>query len=79
MCSGECWTDCVVAIDEAIRLGGKYNTRRVRYDGAFYVTHNGKRVGMDGALSRAVLDVASHVYGVCKDDDVAHNKMLKGY
>jgi hypothetical protein len=79
MCAGEGWTDCVIELDAAYRLGGKYNTRRVRYDGVFYVTVNRRRVAMDGALQRAVLDVASHVYGVSREEDVAHNKVLKGY
>lgn len=79
MCEGENWTDCVIELDAAYRLGGKYNTRRVRYDGAFYITVNARRICMTGELQRAVLDVAGHVYGVDKKNDVEHNKALKCY
>jgi hypothetical protein len=76
---GENWTDCVLILIDSIRLGGRYNSRRVRYDGAFYIMHNGRRVGIGGALALRVLDVASHVYGVDKQSDKIHNTTLKGY
>lgn len=77
--SGENWTDCLIAFVDAIRVGGAYNSRRVRYDGAFYIVHNGRRVGIGGALVFDVLDVAAHVYGVDAESDKIHNKTLKGY
>lgn len=79
MAAGEGWTDCIVALDDMIRLGGKHNTRRVRYDGRFYITHNGRRVYFADCVQLWVLDVAGHVYGVDRDSDVEHNKVLKGY
>lgn len=79
MAVGENWTDCVLQIDDAIRLGGKYNTRRVRYDGRFYITHNGRRVYIVGMLQLDVFEAVTHVYGINKDDDKKHNKTLKGY
>lgn len=77
--AGEGWTDCLLIFEDRIRLGGKYNSRRVRYDGAFYIMHNGRRVGIGGALVFDVLGVASHVYGVDAESDKIHNKTLKGY
>lgn len=77
--AGEGWTDCLLMFVDEIRLGGKYNSRRVRYDGAFYIMHNGRRVGIGGALVFDVLDVASHVYGIDAESDKIHNKRLKGY
>lgn len=77
--SGENWTDCVIDLAPEIRLGGQYNTRRVRYDGAFYIVYNTRRVQIGGEVALRVLDVAQHVYGVDADSDAAHNKMLKGY
>lgn len=79
MAAGEGWTDCIVEIDSAIRLGGKYNTRRVRYDGRLYITHNGRRVYVAGMLQLAVFECVTHVYGIDRESDVAHNKALKGY
>lgn len=79
MCEGEGWTDCVVELEGRIRLGGKYNTRRVRYDGRFYITHNKRRVYIAGMLQLDVFECVQHVYGVNRAEDVAHNKMLKGY
>jgi hypothetical protein len=76
---GEGWTDCLLHIVPEIRLGGRFNSRRVRYDGAFYIVVNGRRVPLDADVSASVLDVASHVYGVRKEDDNVHNKILKGY
>lgn len=77
--AGQGWTDCVLILVEQIRLGGKYNSRRVRYDGAFYITHNGRNVRLAGMLQLDVFDVVSHVYGACKESDKIHNKALKGY
>lgn len=77
--SGENWTDCLIVFVDAIRVGGAHNSRRVRYDGVFYVMHNGRRVQIGGALALHVLDVASHVYGVDAESDKMHNKTLKGY
>lgn len=57
-------TDCLLAFDR-IKAGGKYNTRRVRYDGRFYVEYGRSargRVYIAGALSWHVLDVVTRVY-----------------
>lgn len=77
--AGERWTDCVLVLDDAIRLGGKYNSRRVRYDGRFYITYRSRRVYLVGELAWQVWDVVQHVYGIDKDSDAEHNKLLKGY
>ena len=79
MCAGEGWTDCVLQIEDAIRLGGKYNARRVRYDGRFYITHNGRRVYIVGMLQLDVFECVGHIYGLDRQNDVMRNKMLKGY
>lgn len=76
---GENWTDCLIELIDQIRLGGKHNSRRVRYDGAFYIMHNGRRVQIGGELALHVLDVASHVYGLDAESDKLHNVSLKGY
>lgn len=76
---GEGWTDCLLMFVDAMRLGGKYNSRRVRYDGQFYITYNNVKRYVTGALVFDVLDVASHVYGVDAESDKMHNKVLKGY
>lgn len=76
---GEGWTDCLIVFVEAIRTGGKYNSRRVRYDGRFYITYNNVKRYVTGALVFDVLGVASHVYGIDAESDKAHNKSLKGY
>ena len=77
--AGENWTDCLIELVPEIRLGGRHNSRRVRYDGRFYITHNGRRVQIGGALVFDVLNVASHVYGIDAESDKMHNKRLKGY
>lgn len=77
--AGENWTDCLVMIRDDVRLGGRYNCRRVRYDGVFYVMHNGRRVPLSVELSGRVHSVACHVYGTDSDADKAHNRTLKGY
>lgn len=79
MAAGERWTDCIIELIEPIRLGGKYNTRRVRYDGRFYITHNRRRVYLDGELAWQVFEVATHVYGWNRESDLEHNIALKGY
>jgi len=80
MATGENWTDCLVFFDDAIRVGGKFNSRRVRCDGGrFYITYNGGVHRIGGALVYEVLECASHVYGVCKESDKEWNKTLKGY
>jgi len=76
---GEGWTDCVLILEDKIRLGGRYNSRRVRYDGRFYITHNGRRVYIVGMLQLDVFECVSHVYGLDRQNDIAHNKLLKGY
>lgn len=76
---GEGWCDVVLELVEEIRLGGKFNSRRVRYDGRFYVSWRGRRVYCVGSLAFDVMDAAQHVYGVCKESDREHNKALKGY
>lgn len=77
--AGEGWTDCLVILCEAIRLGGSHNSRRVRYDGRLYITHNGRNVYLDGELTALALDHVSHVYGLCDESDKLHNLTLKGY
>ena len=77
--AGEGWTDCLIVFVEAIRTGGKYNSRRVRYDGRFYIMYNNVKRYVTGALVFDVLDVASHVYGIDAESDKMHNKTLKGY
>lgn len=79
MSKGERWTDCLLQIDSAIRLGGKYNTRRVRYDGRFFISHNGRKVYVVGMLQLAIFEQVGHVYGIDKREDAVHNKKLKGY
>jgi len=79
MCEGEGWTDCIIELEGQIRLGGKYNTRRVRYDGRFYITHNKRSVYIVGMLQLDVFECVGHVYGLDRIQDVAHNKSLKGY
>lgn len=57
-------TDCLLAFDQ-IKAGGKYNTRRVRYNGRFYIEYGraqSGRVYIAGALSWRVLDVVTRVY-----------------
>lgn len=77
--AGERWTDCLAVFSDQYALGGKHNTRRVRYDGLFYVVVKGVRHNIVGELQFDVLECASHVYGVCKESDIEHNKKLKGY
>lgn len=77
--AGENWTDCLIELEPRIRLGGRYNTRRVRYDGRFYVVHNHRRVYLAGALALDVLEVAAHVYGRDAANDIFYNKVIKGY
>lgn len=77
--AGENWTDCLIELVDEIRLGGRHNSRRVRYDGSFYIMHNGRRVEIGGELALRVLDVASHVYGQDAESDKLHNVSLKGY
>lgn len=77
--AGERWTDVLVQLIEPIRLGGRHNTRRVRYDGRFYIMHNGRRVYLVGALAWQVYEACGHVYGLDAESDVLHNKTLKGY
>lgn len=79
MCAGEGWTDCVIELEGRIRLGGKYNTRRVRYDGRFFISWKGGKVYLAGMLALEVFECVGHVYGVNRGEDVAHNKKLKGY
>ena len=79
MSEGEGWTDCIIELEDRIRLGGRYNTRRVRYDGRFYITYNKRRVYIVGGLQLSVFECASHVYGLDYETDVAYNKLLKGY
>ena len=76
---GEGWTDCLLILEDRIRLGGRFNSRRVRYDGRFYITHRGRRVYLSGALVLEVFECVGHVYGYDRKEDVAHNKKLKGY
>lgn len=77
--AGEGWTDCILELEPRIRLGGRYNTRRVRYDGRFFIMHNTKRVYLTGELPLKVLESASYVYGLDLKNDIFFNKMLKGY
>lgn len=76
---GEGWTDCLLVFVDDIRTGGAHNSRRVRYDGRFYITYNNVKRYVTGALVFDVLDVASHVYGIDAESDVLHNRALKGY
>lgn len=76
---GEGWTDCLLVFVDDIRTGGAHNSRRVRYDGRFYITYNNVKRYVTGALVWQVLDVASHVYGIDEESDKMHNKVLKGY
>lgn len=78
MAAGECWTDVIVELDSAIRLGGRYNTRRVRYDGVFYIVHNARRVVFDQWLAREAFEVATWVYGDDGAADVVYNSLLRG-
>jgi hypothetical protein len=77
--AGQGWCDVVIELVEPIRLGGTYNTRRVRYDGRFYITYNGRNVYLGGALVFDVFDAVTHVYGDDIDEDREHNRVLKGY
>lgn len=76
---GENWTDCLVVFVEAIRVGGAHNSKRVRYDGRFYVMHKKTKRYIVGELALEVLETATHVYGVDKENDRERNKELKGY
>ena len=76
---GEGWTDCILILEDRIRLGGRYNSKRVRYDGRFYITHRGRRVYLAGELAWRAWDTVTHVYGFDSDADAKHNKTLKGY
>ena len=77
---GQDWTDCVIFVEERIRLGGRYNSRRVRLGPlGFYIVHNGRRVPFSPDLVLRVADVVSHVYGVNAESDILHNKAMKGY
>ena len=77
--SGQGWTDVLLILDDAIRLGGKHNSRRVRYNGRFYITHNKRRVYLCAELAHRVLEMAAHVYGIDSEQDALHNATLKGY
>lgn len=77
--AGEGWTDCLLILEERIRVGGRHNSRRVRYDGRFYITYNNVKRYLSGSLVLEVFECVGHVYGVNRDEDVAHNKKLKGY
>ena len=62
--------DAMIHFDQ-IRIGGKHNARRVRYDGRnYYVTIRNVKVWIDGDLLARVLRVVTCVYGVRgrKDD-----------
>ena len=61
-------TDCIVHFDR-IKAGGKYNARRVHYNGRFFVRYHrgvGGVVPIGGALAFRVLDVVTRVY-MCDD------------
>jgi hypothetical protein len=77
--AGENWTDVLAVLVDEIRLGGRYNSRRVRYDGVFYIVHNGQRVQFDANLTDLADNIMKHVYGVCAASDARHNTRLKGY
>lgn len=77
--AGTGWTDIVLHMVDSVRLGGKHNSRRVRYDGRFYVTYNSRNVYLVGALAWQVWEAVSHVYGIDADSDAQHNAALKGY
>ena len=62
--------DCLIHFD-GIRLGGRHNARRVRYDGRNYYVRIGsmddgtpRKVWIDGPLLADVLRVVTCVYGV---------------
>ena len=56
--------DAIIHFDR-IAAGGKYNARRVRYDGRnYYVTIRNVKVWIDGDLLARVLRVVTCVYGV---------------
>lgn len=77
--SGEGWTDCLAELIDPIRLGGRHNSRRVRYDGRFYITWRNRRVYLVGELAWQAWETVTHVYGLDSEDDEKHNKALKGY
>lgn len=85
--AGTGWTDCLVVLVDGIRLGGKYGSRRVRYDGRLYITapvraaggRSVQRVYLDAEVTALALDCVSHVYGFDAESDVLHNFTLKGY
>lgn len=77
--AGENWTDVLIELIEPIRLGGRHNTRRVRYDGRFYITYNKRVVVCVAPLALDILDEVGHVYGRDAASDAAHNVKLKGY
>ena len=76
---GEGWTDCIIELADCYRLGGRHNTRRVRYDGEFFITVNNRRIEFSYANVMRVFDVACHVYGLDDAADARHNTTLKGY
>lgn len=58
-------TDCVLYLVDAVRLGGRYNCRRVRYDGDFYIRHHGLNHYLVGfELVERVFNVVDWVYHV---------------
>lgn len=65
--SGAC--DVIVAFDR-ICAGGKHNTRRVRYDGRFYIEYHrarGGRVYLGGWVAARVAELATEFYGRVQD------------
>lgn len=65
-------TDCVIHFDR-IRAGGRWNGRRVHYDGRLFVHYSRARFGrvyISGALLWEVLECVSCVYTIDSGEDV---------
>lgn len=71
-------TDVMLHFVEPIRLG-RHNARRVRYDGALYVTYSEFRIYLCGACAWDAWELIGHVYGLDRAADEAHNRTLRGY